>query len=67
MGCIPASDKSWEAESDARSLVEYNKIMADPKRLARAKKALVKMEREAEETLLHTKVAKKLKKIGGGS
>lgn len=64
---VPKPESDWEAESDARSLIEYNKIMKDPKRFARAKKALVKMEKEAEETLLHTKTAKKLKALGGDS
>lgn len=34
-----SSDKDWQAESDARTLVEANRIRKDPKRFAAAKKA----------------------------
>jgi hypothetical protein len=56
------SNKDWEAESDARSLMEHCKITSDPERMAKAKKALVALEAEAEKTLAATKAAKGLKR-----
>jgi len=63
-GHMPKSEDNWEAENDARALVEYTKITGDAKRFARAKKALKTIEEDAEKALLHTKVAKKLRALG---
>jgi hypothetical protein len=41
-----SSDKSWEAECDARALMEANIILADPKRKDAAIKAMDKMKKD---------------------
>jgi len=35
---FPTSEKEWQAESDARTLAEYQKIMGDKDRMSRALK-----------------------------
>lgn len=67
MKAMTAHDKEWEAEDDARALMTAAKLRKDPKRLARAKKALAKIEKEAKETQLVSKVARGLKKVFGDS
>lgn len=56
------TEKEWEAESDARTLIDAHKIRTDSKRFARAKKALTRLEKEAERTKLEAQVTKKLSK-----
>lgn len=58
---VTSEEKKWMAEQDARTLVEAEKIMADKKRSAAAKKAAAKLvkEREAEISAM--------KKIGKGA
>lgn len=58
------TESDFEAESDARTLMRATEIQKDPKRLARAQRALKQVEKEAEETLMNSKVAKKLKRLG---
>lgn len=41
----------WRAEDDARTLMEYQKIFKDKKRLERAKEKLKEKEREAKDSL----------------
>jgi len=36
---IPAQEKKWRAESDARTMMEHKQIMADPARCKAAVKA----------------------------
>lgn len=64
MGKMSAEEKKWQAESDARSLMEANKIQSDPARLKKAKAALNTIEAEAKKTQAEAKVARKLKKLG---
>ena len=63
------SDREWEADSDARTIISYAKLVKDPKRLKRAKSALGKIQKEAEESQkrngLEAEIAKKLRGIGG--
>ena len=54
-------DKKWMAECDARTLVEAEKIMADKKRSAAAKKAAAKLIKEKEAEV------NAMKKIGKGA
>lgn len=61
-GSTSKADQEWEAESDARTLMEYVKLQKDSKRWARAQKALKKMEHEAKEVQLQQKVARGLKR-----
>jgi hypothetical protein len=37
LGIASSSDDDWQAESDLRTLIDAEKIEADPKRYARAK------------------------------
>lgn len=48
-----AQEKKWMAESDLRSLIEAEKIMADPKRL----KAAMAAKRELTDALKNIKTA----------
>ena len=57
------SDRDWDAANDARSLMEAVSIQSDAARLKRAKKALSKLEKEAERAKLERNVAKGLKKL----
>ncbi|MBE6147454.1 MAG: hypothetical protein E7168_03880 [Firmicutes bacterium] len=41
----------WRAEDDARTLMEYQKIFKDKKRLERAKEKLKEREKEAKDSL----------------
>ena len=41
----PAIDKDWEAESDLRTLIEAEKIKADPDRLKSAMKKRAEMKK----------------------
>ncbi|WP_395451187.1 hypothetical protein ACHMW7_16175 [Aminobacter sp. UC22_36] len=45
MGCSPMIDKEWEAESDLRSLIEAEKVKADPARLKAAMKKQAEMKK----------------------
>lgn len=42
----PKTDKEWEAENDARTLMEAEVIKGDPKRLEAATKAADKLSKE---------------------
>lgn len=42
----PPTDRDWEAENDASTLVEASVIRADKRRMSRAKKAAVKLAKE---------------------
>ena len=42
---------NWKAEEDARTLMEYQKVFNDKKRLERAKEKLKEKEKEAKESL----------------
>lgn len=42
------TNKDWEAEGDAHTMMEHAKIMADPKRKEAAMKAMEKMKKEKE-------------------
>lgn len=44
-----ASDKKWEAESDARSLMEADVIKGDSKRLTAASNAAKRMKKEKQD------------------
>lgn len=57
------TDAEFEALSDARTMMEFVEIQKDPKRLAKAKKQLKKMETDAAEASRVRKVAGKLKKL----
>lgn len=61
-GTIAKSDQDWEAEEDARTLVRVQEIQGNPKRAARAAKALKKQETEAKKALSAVKVARGLNK-----
>jgi hypothetical protein len=56
---MPTMDKKWQAECDARTLAEAERIKADKQRASKAKKAAVSMANDA------AKEAKALKKISG--
>ena len=43
--------ESWQAEDDARTLMEYQKVFNDKKRLENAKKKLKEKEKEAKESI----------------
>ena len=49
----------WKAEEDARTLIEYQKIFNDKKRLERAKEELKNREKEVKESLIAVKEAQK--------
>jgi len=49
MSAMTADDKKWEAESDARTIVEAAVITGDPARLAAAKKVSKKMSKDKAE------------------
>ena len=61
---MSAEEKKWKAESDARTLVEYQKIMEDSKRRAAAMNAAKSMAAELEKSTNRMKLAAggKLKK-----
>ena len=61
--CVPSVDAKWEADSDARALMEAVAIQKDSKRLKRAQTALKRLEKEAKEATLERQVAAKLKKL----
>lgn len=42
---MPAEDKEWRADSDLRTLIEAEKIKADPERLKAAMKKRVEMKK----------------------
>ncbi len=48
---IPASEKKWEAESDARTMAEASAIGKDPKRLVAAQRAAMGMVKEKTDEL----------------
>ena len=43
--------ENWQAEDDARLLMEYQKVFNDKKRLENAKKKLKEKEKEAKESI----------------
>ena len=59
----PISERDWEAEEDARSLIRVAEIRQSKKRLARAKKALTKLSEEKQKEALAAKLAKKFEVI----
>ena len=48
---IEKERREWRAEDDARTLIEYQKIFNDKKRLEKAKEKLKEREKEAKESL----------------
>lgn len=44
-------EQEWRAEDDARTLIEYQKIFNDKKRMELAKKKLKEREKEVKESL----------------
>lgn len=60
------SDKDYQARDDARHLIETTKVHSDPKRHKAAQKAVDDMAKEANETILHAKAAKGLKRAFKG-
>lgn len=48
---IEKERQEWRAEDDARTLIEYQKIFNDKKRLEKAKEKLKEREKEAKESL----------------
>lgn len=44
-------EKEWRAEDDARTLIEYQKIYKDKKRMEEAKKKLKEKQEEIEKAL----------------
>ena len=53
------SEKDWQAESDARTLAEAERIKADPKRMSAAKSKIdVQVKKLEEEKQAFLKVAK---------
>lgn len=63
MASKPKTEKDWEAESDARTLIEYVRITKDKARMARAQKALGKLEDEARRAQMERRVARKLRAL----
>lgn len=57
-----ATDNNWEAEQDARSLIEAAEIRGDSKRLKKAKKQLDKQVKAARRAALENKVQDGMKK-----
>ena len=57
------SEKDFEREEDARSLMRVAGMRSDPKRMKAAQKELAKMEKEAKAKSLEIQVAKKLKAL----
>jgi len=49
MSTMPKSDAEWEAECDARTLAEAEKIRGDEGRLGRAQEAAERLAKEAQE------------------
>lgn len=56
---METKEKEWQAEDDARTLIEYQKIFNDKKRLERAKEKLKEREKEAKESLKNVSEALK--------
>ncbi len=48
---MTASDKKWQAESDARTLSEANTIAISPARLRDAKRAAKRLAKDAKQSL----------------
>ena len=55
-----SDNKKWEAESDARALIEAEEIKNDSKRYERAKKELKRQAKAAADAAIENKVGKKL-------
>lgn len=49
VGIMPMDERDWEAESDARHMMESEKIKADPERLKKAQAAAKKMQGEKQD------------------
>lgn len=47
-GCEPTTDKKWQVESDARTLLESQEIRMDKSRYARARKELATIVKRAQ-------------------
>lgn len=45
VAAMPAEEKEWRADSDLRTLIEAEKIKADPERLKAAMKKRVEMKK----------------------
>ena len=58
------SDRDWEAESDANTLIRATEIRMDSKRLAKALKAFkrIKLEKEARDKAINAIASKGIKK-----
>lgn len=56
---VAYSEKDWQAESDARTLAEAERIKADPKRMSAAKSKIgIQVKKLEEEKQAFLKVAK---------
>lgn len=44
-------ENEWQASDDARTLMEYQKVFRDKKRLENAKKKLIEREKEVKDSL----------------
>lgn len=56
------SDKNWEAEYDADTMVRYQEIISDNKRFAAAKKAAAKRASEYEKSYKNAQAVSRMKK-----
>lgn len=61
-----AGGDDYQAEDDARHLMRAHEIASDPKRHAKAGKALDKLHADKQKEAIHAKAAKGLKKAFGG-
>lgn len=59
----PISEDNWQAECDARTLIEANAIKDDASRYAKAKKELKKQAKAATEASLEEKTKRRLKNL----
>lgn len=59
-------DTDYQAQDDAHHLMRAHEITSDPKRHAKAGKALDKLHADKKKEALHAKAAKGLKKAFGG-
>ncbi len=48
---LTKEEQKWRAEEDARTLIEFQKIFNDKKRMEEAKKKLKEREKEVKESL----------------
>ena len=51
----PQTSKEWQADSDARALMDYHAIKKDRKRLAAARKVLIAKQKAQQQAIAATK------------